>query len=520
MLPTNYTFSERFRVSKKIGHGAFGETYAATDLVTHAECAVKVERTDTRRTVLRLEIAALRRLQSCPRIVTYLSSGRQEDYSYVVMTRLGENLAELRKATSANRFTYRTVCYLAPQMIEAIAQVHSHGYLHRDIKPSNFCVGGYGYGQSSSSFSSPTSPSSSSASLHHSTSSGNHFQVNSSCRDVFLIDFGLARKFRTPNGDIRAPRPMAGFRGTARYASLQSHRGEELGRRDDLWSLLYVLIEMAVGHLPWRRVKDKEGIGRVKEHASNEVLTAPLPPAFHAFRTHLASLRFEDEPNYDFLSSIFRNELGGSTNFLLDWEAPAQGLQDPSLYVPVHAEHLYSEFDGEALQALLRQSPPIAPHPPMEPRGAGQEKPLRKAMLMRRRPSLPVGVGTTNATPNRRSGGSGSGVGLGEDDDDLRVEDGEEDERVYATQLQRTYSGQSSPGSIRQATSSREEDFYDVHDTQHSSKHQSLSHAGNGNQQHHASGQSSQTNANHNHDNQDAADKQGAEKKKGCCTVQ
>ena len=29
----------------------------------------------------------------------------------------------------------------------------------------------------------------------------------------FLIDFGLARRYMLPNGDIRPPRDMAGFRG-------------------------------------------------------------------------------------------------------------------------------------------------------------------------------------------------------------------------------------------------------------------------------------------------------------------
>lgn len=47
-------------------------------------------------------------------------------------------------------------------------------------------------------------------------------------------------------------RENVGFRGTARYASIQAHFGKELGRVDDLWSLFYMVIEFLTGTLPWK----------------------------------------------------------------------------------------------------------------------------------------------------------------------------------------------------------------------------------------------------------------------------
>lgn len=35
---------------------------------------------------------------------------------------------------------------------------------------------------------------------------------------------------------------------------------QEMGRHDDLWSLFYMLVEFAVGQLPWRKIKDKVGL--------------------------------------------------------------------------------------------------------------------------------------------------------------------------------------------------------------------------------------------------------------------
>ena len=165
--------------------------------------------------------------KGCPHVVRYIHSGRQDDFNFLVMERLGENLAELRKRTpkvdlvwipppppplplimkkltnppscsSINppllqgAFSLCTTLKLGVQMIDSIEGVHNLGYIHRDIKPSNFVMG-------------RTPPKSS---------------------RTFLIDFGLARKYRLPSGEIRPPRKSAGFRGTARYASINSHQSK------------------------------------------------------------------------------------------------------------------------------------------------------------------------------------------------------------------------------------------------------------------------------------------------------
>ncbi|KAA6389806.1 MAG: putative tau-tubulin kinase 1 [Streblomastix strix] len=57
--------------------------------------------------------------------------------------------------------------------------------------------------------------------------------------------------------DIK-PTPLnVNFRGILRYASLQTHHGFDLSRNDDLISLLYVLIELRTGKLPWTSMKTK-----------------------------------------------------------------------------------------------------------------------------------------------------------------------------------------------------------------------------------------------------------------------
>jgi len=41
----------------------------------------------------------------------------------------------------------------------------------------------------------------------------------------------------------QAERETARFRGSSAYASVNAHEERDLSRRDDLWSLLYVLVE-------------------------------------------------------------------------------------------------------------------------------------------------------------------------------------------------------------------------------------------------------------------------------------
>jgi hypothetical protein len=165
-----------------------------------------------------------------------------------------------------------------------------------------------------------------------------------------LIDFGLARKPKLPNGNIRSPRKIAGFRGTARYASLNSHKMKELGRRDDLWSVFYSLIEFALGSLPWKRIREKEFIAKMKERITKAELLGNLPKEFEYFMDHLNSLNYEDEPNYNYLKglliTIYTRE-GYSMEEPFDWMVNEQifapqsreisSILDEPISLPMHA---------------------------------------------------------------------------------------------------------------------------------------------------------------------------------------
>jgi serine/threonine protein kinase len=63
-----------------------------------------------------------------------------------------------------------------------------------------------------------------------------------------LLDYGLATRIGAESdGGKRLP-----FRGTPRYCSIAVHEGRARGPRDDMWALLYVLVECIMGSLPWK----------------------------------------------------------------------------------------------------------------------------------------------------------------------------------------------------------------------------------------------------------------------------
>uniref|UniRef100_A0A4W6E716 non-specific serine/threonine protein kinase n=1 Tax=Lates calcarifer TaxID=8187 RepID=A0A4W6E716_LATCA len=280
---------DRWKVLKKIGGGGFGEIYEALDLLTRENVALKVESAQQPKQVLKMEVAVLKKLQGKNHVCKFIGCGRNDKFNYVVMQLQGRNLADLRRSQPRGTFTMSTTLRLGKQILESIEAIHSVGFLHRDIKPSNFAMG----------------------------------RLPSTYRKCYMLDFGLARQYTNTTGEVRPPRTVAGFRGTVRYASVNAHKNKEMGRHDDLWSLFYMLVEFAVGQLPWRKIKDKEQVGQIKERYDHRMLLKHMPSEFNVFLDHVLALDYYTKPDYQLLMSVFENSMKEriiTENEPFDWE--------------------------------------------------------------------------------------------------------------------------------------------------------------------------------------------------------
>ena len=144
------------------------------------------------------------------------SFGQHKESFYMTMDLLGPSLADLFQFCGY-KFSLKTTLMIACQLIKRFEYLHSRNFVHRDIKPDNFLMG-----------------------------LGNKSNL------LYVVDMGLAKRYFDPNSQQHiAFRNDKSLTGTARYASLHAHLGEELSRRDDLESIGYVLVYFYTGYLPW-----------------------------------------------------------------------------------------------------------------------------------------------------------------------------------------------------------------------------------------------------------------------------
>lgn len=290
-------YAKHYRLTKKLGSGAFGQIWKAVHEKTKEEVAIKFEDVNSKHQQLYYECKIYLWFhsdstvigQAIPQVLYY---GTESNNNLMVMDLLGKSLEDLFNVCG-RKFSLKTVLMMAHQMIKRVEYIHSRRIIHRDIKPDNFAVG-----------------------------------RDRHAHRIFIIDFGLAKKFMSSDGKHIKYKDGKSLTGTARYASINTHIGIEQARRDDMEGLGYVFMYFLRGKLPWqglraKGVKEKyEKIKQKKIMTNLEDLCKGFPDEFVAYMQYCRTLNFEDKPDYRYIKNLFGSlfkNLGYEYDWKYDW---------------------------------------------------------------------------------------------------------------------------------------------------------------------------------------------------------
>ena len=278
-LEENKIIFKKYIPIKKIDNGAFGSIYSVVRKTDKKLFAMKTEKINTPQKMLESEAFYLYNLQGglgFPKLITF---GHTKKFNILIETLLDKSLYKLfvQNKTKCNIID---VCLIGIQILDRLEFIHSKDLIYRDIKPENFLIG----------IDDPNV--------------------------IYIVDFGLCKKYRSSKtGRHILPKTTGKFNGTLIYASPNVVKGKESSRRDDLISLGYMLIYLFKRKLPWEAsFKDLDKskyfeLIYLKETDGCNELFKNIPKEFTEYIKYTKNLKFEENPDYSYLRSLFNKVL-------------------------------------------------------------------------------------------------------------------------------------------------------------------------------------------------------------------
>jgi len=285
-ISEDFTFySPQYKsINKKIGEGTFGSVYFGITLKNNYYVAIKkIKNENITIASFQNEVNMLKELNNETYFPKFFYSEFSKNNKIIIQSLLGVNLKEL-KEFCGGKFPLYTILNIGIQLFERISVIHRHGILHRDLKPSNILYGNF--------------------------TTSNKKEKDS----LFIIDFGLSKKYINNNKHWNYSITQK-FVGTGDYASRHSLNGERVSRRDDVESIIYIMVYLFNGSLPWSDIKDNysgsEKYGKIRENMVNidaKTLLNGLPNVFEFIYKNILILDFKEEPPYEHFITLLEKE--------------------------------------------------------------------------------------------------------------------------------------------------------------------------------------------------------------------
>lgn len=212
--------------------------------------------------------------------------------------RLGGDLSSVRQLCGS-KMSLGDALRIGIQLVKRLRTLHATGYVHGTLHPGNVMFGQMG-------------------TLEDKT--------------VFLIDFGDASPFLLRNGMHVGESNVPHVVGTLDFGSPSMLQRRTQSRRDDMQSVLYLLIHLHFGQLPWSNYIQERSSSRrsgkpqsaaaefAAELASYKTsilaheITHGFPEAMCTFAWYVINLQFAEEPRYDVYLDLLRASLKEADN--------------------------------------------------------------------------------------------------------------------------------------------------------------------------------------------------------------
>ena len=265
----------KFKIIKPIGKGEYSKVFLAKNIINKNFVALKIAEKIKDFGSLEKEAYYLYQLKGkgIPKIISY---GHYGKYDILVEQLLGKTIHDLFQENKDKNSRLKDIIMATIQLIDRIKFIHSKNLLHLDIKPKNFLVG------------------------------------NPDSFLIYAIDFGFAKKYRSSRtGKHIQIGKNKYFKGNLKYSTARSMRGIETSRRDDLESLGFMIIDLYTHQLPWNILNEKnkfelaKKIYSIKKNIPIEILCRDSPIEIYEYMKYVNSLKFEEEPKYEYLKNIF-----------------------------------------------------------------------------------------------------------------------------------------------------------------------------------------------------------------------
>ncbi|OMJ76937.1 hypothetical protein SteCoe_23561 [Stentor coeruleus] len=262
-----------YELLEELGFGGYGKVYKARHLTSNQLFAMKTSPISDRS--VGKEAKILKHLKACEAengIPKYFEYGKTSEYNFLVMELLGKTL-QTEQIILDGTFSMGCIIAIGQQLIDRIEYIHSKSVIHRDIKPQQLLLSEDG-------------------------------------TRICLCDFGLGTKYLLKKKH-KPFKSNSRTKGSVSFASVNTHMGFKLSRRDDLESLFYTLACLRLGRLPWQdSFRGLEGVRKWNVCLTSKMfhigrLFSSFPTEFSHMFQYIRLLKYDQKPDYSYLKKGF-----------------------------------------------------------------------------------------------------------------------------------------------------------------------------------------------------------------------